>query len=688
MAPTPEEIDEKRIKKLETQIKKEEIRREIENLKLGREKEKQLKKELQLGSLLSKQRLNYYAATMNPIGSGQMLKQLTAAGFKSIEDRTRALAFGRTSRDLTKGKEEKFIQGTGGFLKQVESNLQGLEAGFVDLPDSMRELGATMILTNQDSRRMFGAMRKSQVLGGMTNEELSNLAKTVSTNSATYGTKTETIVAALEGVQGELLKFNLLDTAGSFQEGIAIAAAQLGEGSEESLAQFVSEMTTIESLPNQVRLGIEQEVDKFLKSSNPEEQARLLTTIANKAAETTRTFNKTAISGNNLAVQGLAVTEDMFGKLGLMANAMSKIEQRQPRDEADRKKANQTLQTSIDETFSKQQEFLYNGTDSMIDVAVEQRDLLKTLIIAISAAEGLKLASKTYSLGKEGRGILGKVLNKGGKAKAATEAAEAAAEAATEAAEGALEKAAEASGKNVFKAGSLLKNVGKFAKGAFVVGGTIAIVGGIMDLVEKADKKEADRLQSIEDKLKQNQEAANQAKASMIERNLEYDTKRNQLQKIRAQKTFQQADAQKQISKLTDSLQSQANTKEQISELNKSLDLEELKNQGAKNIQQQKARSGNKEVELTTWTGGPDGGDLADFAGGRYSDGTPDFTYAPNGRKRGDVEAADLRNDWEMDQERLELARRQTEATEKIAAQTRPKAETRKTPLTGVRQSE
>jgi hypothetical protein len=670
MAATPQE----RIKMLEMQqelirlkttekeiaLKNNSIRVQLRELKLKQ-------KDVEIGSLLSKQRRNYMLATMNP-ATAMFFKQMSQSIEKSLEDRTRSLAFGRTQLDLLKGgKKEKFESGMGGFLTQAEVNLQGLEAGITDLPDSLRDLGASMMLTGQDSKKLMASMRRASVVGGLTNEQMDSLSKAVTNSSETYGTKAETIVNALDGVSEGLLKFNLLDTAGSFQEAIAEVAGKLGEGAEERISSLVGELTNRESIDDQIRLGIERLVSDMMKSTDAKEQANLLEEIIRKTGDQTKSVTQRMATGNNLTQNALSVSEDLYGKIGQEGNALNNMIKRQARDESDRKKANDQFQAQMNQSMSKIQSAMYDGGGTVAEFMSKNTDILMGIAAGITLLNVLMAKNQIANLAKEGLGkykdMIGNLtmLKKGGELAKEVKVGEAATKAA-----GSIEDVASAAGK-----------AGKSRLGGLVKGGGVLLLGTVLatklyDMWEDSNKKEEERLKGIESSLSNNKSAANEARAKQLEKNINYDTRRNQLQQIREQMRFSNENSP---------LQSVNNPN--------AFSTQRVPNTGnLSDINITKGNNNGKEYELVTYTstGGRTDDENEEMYRRAKSRGEVDFSTIKGRKVDEEIEMFRGRS-WAEQQQTNEYLKQIAEASGKTAKNT-VKAQERPSPTAGVRRSE
>jgi hypothetical protein len=673
MAATPEErikIEELRIE----QVKQKQIEREIAqrnlNLKIQlkemRSKEQLIRQQNQLGSLFSKQSINYRLATMSPATS-MFLKQMANSVEKTLEDRTRALAFGRTQLDLLKGgKREKFEGGIGGFLAQAEANLQGLEAGITDLPDSLRDLGVAMMLTGQDSKKLMASMRKSAVVGGLTNEELASLGTAVAESADTYGTKAETIVNALDGVSQELLKFNLLDTAGSFQEAIAQVAGKLGEGSEELLSRFVSQVAGRDNLDNQIRLGIQTLVSDMMKSTDANEQAKLLEEIIRKSGDQTKSLTNRLTTGANLTQNALGISEDMFGEIGLVGNALNDMNKRQARDESDRRKANDQFQAQMNESMSRIQGAMYSGGGSVAEILSHNTNILIGIGAAITALNAIMAAGQAKDLIKGGfekyKNILTDLttLRKVESAAKTAEVGKSAAEAAES-----IKDVADSAGKT-----------GGFRGSGLIKGGGVLLLGTVLasklyDMWDESNKKEEQRLKDIESSMSQNKDAANANRARQIEKNLNYDRRRNQLQQVREQMRFKNENSP---------LESVGNAKDLGVSTKNVAPVGNLSDIKVKN-------SGNAELVTYTSTSNRTDAENEDLYLRAKSKGIVDFSKSRRGTSVSEEEEMFKGRAWAEQQEMNEHLKQIAESSTKTSKNTAPQPQ-KPSVATGIRRSE
>ena len=373
-----------------------------ENLKLRIEARSidQTRDRVKLESIFSKQYRNYALANMAPFGLAQFATRAEAMFDKAKADRATALGYGTTPLELIRGREKELTEGLGGFEAQMGAVMVGLQAGFENMPASMRDLTASMNLTNQDSRKLVSTLKQGQVLGGLTNDELDYLSVSLEHSSRTYGTKTETLVNALDGLKKEYLKTNLMGNTKAFTAAIAQFTAKFGEGSEEIVQGLISNLMSSESLGQQVILGIEDQVSQFLRSNDPEEQVRLLEEIVRTGAASQKSLFKGFEKGAGLAQLSYGAIDGLTGDFGLLLNAVENADKKAEKAADTQHTADESMEAIMGKIFTSIDKLAYTASENLATTAAQSlavQQSMRAILTGMAAQQTLSILGRNIS---------------------------------------------------------------------------------------------------------------------------------------------------------------------------------------------------------------------------------------------------------------------------------------------------
>jgi hypothetical protein len=188
-------------------------------------------------------------------------------------------------------------------LSLVKNRLETNTEGLVKLAAIQEALGIS-------SKETISTFKQVGIIGGLTNDQLGNLARITADSALMYNTSTEVLVKALDAlkpaVEGAMLANG--DVAG-LAEASMMAVAAAGEANADRMIEVINFLAdpSIEARAKKAQLGILDSTNGLLfESLSAEQKAKLVFDNINKAADTlTKNF------GNNIN------TKDILKSLGL-----------------------------------------------------------------------------------------------------------------------------------------------------------------------------------------------------------------------------------------------------------------------------------------------------------------------------------------------------------------------------------
>jgi hypothetical protein len=359
-----------------------------EVVKLQAKEIKELREQKQhfggMGSIFSKQRINYEISRMNPAMRG-LAESTVGSILEMTTKQARANAIGRSLGTIAPyGKREEFAEGMGGFNQQLETELRARESG-VKLTKEMRNLATGMRMTGQNDLKLIKNLQVSHQLGGLTNEGQQHLATTLMDTTKKYGIAAEDLIGGMAGLQ-QSLEENALGITDTLNPAIIKLSGKLGLNSPEVLRKFVNEMMSINSLGVQHISGVQKHVETMLSETSDTNSK--MDAIESALKIMGEQAQKTARQQSLGAVISLNQTKQIYGTAGLIAASLSKMSVSNETASEAQKNLNENLGAFKDEFTTDVQKWAFGLFGGNQDAVVNELTQIKNLLLTATVIGG------------------------------------------------------------------------------------------------------------------------------------------------------------------------------------------------------------------------------------------------------------------------------------------------------------
>lgn len=335
-----------------------------------------------MGSIFSKQRINYEISRLSPA-----MAAAAKAGYGTIfemsQGQKRAGAFGRDLNQVAGLNREVMKSGIGGFGEQIESQLSIMEAGFKDIPKSFRDLATGMRLSGQNEGKLIKALRESVIAGGVSVEETGELSKTLNKTTKEYGVKTESLIDSFGSLESKL-ESNLLGTTKNVDDAIIKLTGKFGAESGQMIRQFVDGIGKLENMSQATMAGINEHVATILNSNSTSEQiADAIEASIDLMGSMSKSLARVEGGDKRVAKE---IAKAIGGDIGMIAASLSNIEQNTKAGTSTQRDFNSTFGTMLKETFSPLEKAMFDifggNQTEIIDISRSMNAGIWTLVAA------------------------------------------------------------------------------------------------------------------------------------------------------------------------------------------------------------------------------------------------------------------------------------------------------------------
>lgn len=244
----------------------------------------------------------------------------------------KSLSFGNSLEGFKNSNQKmsEFMQ-TFGTKFGAETGLEAIGAGIgtmKNIPTSVMDLGMQMKATGQSSEQLFLSMRALNVQGGLQQDKMDTLSKSMMESSVQYGISTEQLTESIMLLSDRMLDYGALGLTDEVADLMQAATAKFGAGSEKVIASFINQLTQPGNLENFARMGVSQaDIDAiFNESIDTQKRLTMLSDLAGKMGdsfkETTEVFRSGAMGQFEAQNQAVGLT----GEIGKTAIAFKGLQ--------------------------------------------------------------------------------------------------------------------------------------------------------------------------------------------------------------------------------------------------------------------------------------------------------------------------------------------------------------------------
>lgn len=349
-----------------------------------------------MGSILSKQRINYELARQNPF-TAKVYGGL-AHGIQQQDDlQTRMGGMGRNLRAF-KPSQSLMARGLGGFQTQLEAQAEFAFAGFKAIGQPMRDLAAGMKLTGQDQNKLIQALRQANIIGGVSVEGTSRLSMTLDKTTKEYGVKTEALIDSMGDLQDSMTT-NLLGTSEALDTALIELTGKYGAGSGELLRELAMQMIDMDNRGALLLAGIDEQ-GRLLADSNTtsEEMVALLDQSIVKLAGMSQNLTR---SGYDDRI-GLGISNNLLKQIGGIAASLNSIDKNQAYNVKLATDFNENLEAFKSELVSPIHELVYDVFGDQQSQMVALLKKLEPLLVSFAAITTMGSVMKMTLIAKSG----------------------------------------------------------------------------------------------------------------------------------------------------------------------------------------------------------------------------------------------------------------------------------------------
>lgn len=341
-----------------------------------------------MGSIFSKQRINYELSRLNPFTS-RVYGGITQGIQQQDELNTRMGGMGRNLGDFRKS-QGLMSGGMGGFQNQIEAQTNFAIAGFKAIGQPMRDLAAGMKLTGQDQGKLVQALRQANQMGGVSIEGTSRLSMTLDRTTKEYGVQTEALIDSMGDLQDSMTT-NLLGTSEALDTALIELTGKYGAGAGPMLRELAMQMTDIDNYGHLTVAGL-NEHGRLLADSNTSSE-KMVSLLEDSIAKISLMAQNTTRSGHDARI-GLNQTKNLLGNLGPLANTLNSINKNSKANIDEATDFNQNLEAFKAEMTSPLHELVYGTFGANQKEMVNILSDLKGVLITIAAVTTLGSVAK------------------------------------------------------------------------------------------------------------------------------------------------------------------------------------------------------------------------------------------------------------------------------------------------------
>jgi hypothetical protein len=275
-----------------------------------------------MGSIFSKQRINYELSRMSPMNAG-IFRALAGSVNQQTDYQRVANGFGRSVRDIVGRNSKAMRGGTGGFTEQLTSQMSFAQAGMQQgqVSQATRNLATGMRLTGQNEQKLVVALKQTATIGGATNEGLDTLSQVLHQTGKEYGISMDRLLEGMATREDEMDN-NLLGITDSLN----IAITELGgefQGRGDEIRSLVQSMIKGENRGIMALAGLDGIADQISNgNTSSEEQVVLIREAISRLGELTK--NTAMINGGSRITRD--ISKDIYGQIGAQAAALNAMQ--------------------------------------------------------------------------------------------------------------------------------------------------------------------------------------------------------------------------------------------------------------------------------------------------------------------------------------------------------------------------
>lgn len=342
-----------------------------------------------MGSILSKQRINYELSRMSPLNAS-MFRAIAGSVNQQMDQQRIANGFGRSLRDVIGRNAMSMRRGTGGFTEQVTTQMSLAQLGMAGRSgQSTRDLATGMRLTGQNEQKLIQALRESTTIGGTTNQGLEVLSLTLNKTSKEYGISTELLLDGIASVE-QNLNNNLMGITESLDQAVMSLGGKYG-GRADLIRDLVQKAIDPSNRGEMMRAGV---YDLSLKIADSNTTAQEQTVLIEQLINTLGPMAKQMTRGGSDSIIGLGLAKGIYGDAAATAASLASMEKNT--------KASVDQQSDFNDNFDVWGKELLTGVEKFtfdvfgqyqketVGVLTSIEGLIKTAMVAGGITAGIK----------------------------------------------------------------------------------------------------------------------------------------------------------------------------------------------------------------------------------------------------------------------------------------------------------